>query len=130
MKSGFGILSGIALTVLLLLFMNHAKRDFSFRDVYEQPYFDTVLLLKKLPNRFYIHRKINGSFDDVASNTLLASGAKVNFKPLGYSTELHLQYTHVFSPKCVYRVDSTVYRLFRQTFPPRKQSGNGVRLRR
>ncbi len=104
-----------ATAVLLFLFLNQAT--FRVADVYHQPYFDSVLHLKKLSARFYNHKQLNATFSDVPHQRLLANNAAVTFKPLGYEPSLNLQYTHIYSPQCVYRFDSTVYRFAEVAFP-------------
>lgn len=66
-------------------------------------YFDQKYLLYKLPGNYYAGAPLDHSFENPTDN------AVTEFKPLGFDTAFNLQYTHVYSPKCVYHSDNDIY---------------------
>jgi len=118
MKQTFNSIVTTVFVLGFVFFMWNTKQNLAFPDSYYQPYFDSVLMLKKLPARQYFYKPLNESFTEInASNVVVDCGASVNFKPLGYSTDNLFEYTHVYSKNCVYRIDSTVYRFAEVAFP-------------
>jgi len=117
MKQSFNAIVATISVMLFVILLWSTKQNYSFPDSYNQPYFDSVLMLKQLPARQYFHRTINASFKDKSSVAALHCGARVDFKPLGYATDNLLEYTHVYSKNCLYRIDSTVYRFAEVAFP-------------
>ncbi len=71
-------------------------------------YFDQKYLLYKLPDDYYKDNKLNQSF---------AENDKDLFKPMGYSPTLNLQYTHVYSNRCIYHTADTVWKFAEVCFP-------------
>lgn len=79
-------------------------------------YFDKKYLLYKLPASTYANLKLNQSYSadkPVTSNY----GVRVTFMPLGYADTLNLQYTHVYSSKCIYHTNDSVYKYAEVAFP-------------
>ncbi len=74
-------------------------------------YFDKKYLLYKLSDTLYSHSALNQSFSQVPGNPM------VDFKPLGYDLNLNLQYTHVYSSKCVYHVNDSMWKYAEVCFP-------------
>ncbi|HWB63717.1 MAG TPA: family 16 glycosylhydrolase [Chitinophagales bacterium] len=74
-------------------------------------YFDKHYLLYKLPDNYYNCTHLHSSFH-------ATSGAFIqSFKPFGYNTALNLQYTHIYSPKCVYHTADTIWKYAEVCFP-------------
>ncbi|HLP52038.1 MAG TPA: family 16 glycosylhydrolase [Chitinophagales bacterium] len=74
-------------------------------------YFDKKYLLYKLPDTTYSTTRLMGSFDKSPSSQI------VTFKPLGFDTGIKLQYTHIYSPKCVYHTSNDVWKYAEVCFP-------------
>lgn len=79
-------------------------------------YFDSTYLLYKLPNDFYKNKLLNNSFDSDFTTGNYRS-LKIEFEPLGYPSDYNLQYTHVYSNKCVYHTADTVWKYAEVCFP-------------
>jgi beta-glucanase (GH16 family) len=77
----------------------------------QQPYFDKKYLLYKLSDTLYSSWPLSQSFTE--GNRGLITG----FKPLGYNPALNLQYTHIYSPKCVYHVNDSVWKYAEVCYP-------------
>ena len=77
----------------------------------QKNYLDKKYLLYQLPANYYAAAAVNQSFQ-TGSET-----AVTEFKPLGYDTSLNLQYTHIYSEKCVYHTDTNVWKYAEVCFP-------------
>lgn len=120
-KSSFWIVAtAFAASFLFVFFMTIEKKNYEIA-LSANHYFDTVLLLKKLPSRYYHTKQLSSSFPEFNLNnnaSILAScGAKVEFMPLGYQPDLQLCYTHIYSPKCIYHTADTIYKYAEVAFP-------------
>ncbi|MBX2903237.1 MAG: family 16 glycosylhydrolase [Chitinophagales bacterium] len=105
-----------AVVVLLCKEKNYYKEVLANRT-----YFDSVLLLRKLPYSYYRVQQLESSFPELQLQnkaTIQAHcGAEVSFKPLGHHPDFNLHYTHVYSPSCVYRYADTIYKYAEVAFP-------------
>jgi hypothetical protein len=83
-------------------------------------YFDSAYHLYKLPGNYY-KQPLNASFNfnnGSYENVDMACGAQVSFYPMfGYSPQLSLQYSHIYSPKCVYHTADTIWNFAQVCFP-------------
>ena len=77
----------------------------------QQEYFNKKYLLHKLADDFYKEEKLNESFSEAHNNSL------VTFKPLGFDTKLNLEYTHIYSNKCVYHTNDSTWKYAEVCFP-------------
>ncbi len=74
-------------------------------------YFDKKYMLYQLPDDYYNNSKLSQSFEESTANSL------VDFKPLGHDAKLYLQYTHVYSQKCVYNTPDYAWKFAEVCFP-------------
>lgn len=74
-------------------------------------YFDKKYLLYRLPANYYEKDRPAASFAVGGSKDI------ISFKPLGYDTSLNLQYTHLYSSKCVYHTADTIWKYAEVCFP-------------
>lgn len=74
-------------------------------------YFDKKYLLYRLPDSYYSSQKLNRSFDSIPANVI------TDFKPLGYNADINLQYTHVYSPECVYHNSPDTWKYAEVCYP-------------
>ncbi len=77
----------------------------------KQEYFDKKYLLYRLGDGVYNDAPQQGSFYETQNKVL------VEFKPLGYDSKLNLQYTHIYSDKCVYHVNDETWKFAEVCFP-------------
>jgi hypothetical protein len=116
----FDVFLPFFIAILFTFFLQREKQHYlsSWKN---EVYFDSILLLKQLPARYYHVRKLESSFPEWKlnhKNPVLAScGARVLFEPLGHNPDLHLCYTHIYSPRCVYRYADTVFKYAEVAFP-------------
>lgn len=109
----------LVLGLLLLILVGEKERCVKFWKA--NTYYDAELLLKKVPSFTYIKREIESSFPEYYkrnnAHIKAACGADIDFKPLGHPVDLWLEYTHIYSPSCVYRNADTVYKYAEVAFP-------------
>jgi len=74
-------------------------------------YFDQKYLLYKLPEKYYQRNSLNQSFQTLNSEFI------TEFQPLGFDTSFNLQYTHIYSEKCVYHTGPDVWKYAEVCFP-------------
>ncbi|MBL0310629.1 MAG: glycoside hydrolase family 16 protein [Bacteroidetes bacterium] len=74
-------------------------------------YLDNKYLLYQLPNDYYKGDTLAQSFEKGNADFI------TSFEPLGYSSSLHLQYTHVYSPECVYHTSDKSWKYAEVCFP-------------
>src|SRR5579871_5856086 len=93
------LLPPLAFILLILPSCKKHYRNTDFDEHKPQPtlsqYFDSKYLLYKLPVDYYKANKPGQSFGNISSNG-------ISLMPFGYNASLNLQYTHVYSNKCVY----------------------------
>lgn len=77
----------------------------------QQEYFDKKYFLDTLPHDAYKEGYLHNSFAADFNN------GSVSFQPLSYPTKLNLQYTHIYSSKCVYRKNENVWKFAEVCFP-------------
>ena len=80
-------------------------------------YFDSKYLLYALPGNTYGGTNLKQSLDTDVPAITTANGLHLDFQPLGYDPTLNLQYTHVYSPKCVYHIHDSMYKYAEVCFP-------------
>lgn len=108
--------AGIIVAVLLFITAGCKKQPTTVIDP-EKPkrtltdYFDKKYLLYQLPDSAYNNQKLNQSFEGVPETIITA------FKPLGYNPTLKLQYTHVYSDKCVYHNSPDTWKYAEVCYP-------------
>ncbi|MBS1613142.1 MAG: family 16 glycosylhydrolase [Bacteroidetes bacterium] len=79
-------------------------------------YFDEKYMLYKLPSTYYNNDTLEQTF--AGNKTKLNYyGVDIDFSPMGYADSLHLQYTHVYSSKCVYHTADTIWKYAEVMFP-------------
>lgn len=79
-------------------------------------YFDEKYLLYKLPDSYYDGKTLEQTFAANKTN-FNYNGVDIHFTPMGYADSLYLQYTHVYSPKCVYHATDTTWKYAEVMFP-------------
>lgn len=77
----------------------------------QQTYFDKKYLLYKLSDTLYARWGLNHSFKEECKGDVL------DFQPIGHDSKLNLQYTHVYSDKCVYHINDSVWKYAEVCFP-------------
>ena len=80
-------------------------------------YFDSKYLLYALSGTAYKEMPLQQSFKQDIPVATTASGLHLDFKPLGYDASLNLQYTHIYSPECVYHRSDSLYKYAEVCFP-------------
>jgi|GEM_PF-3005467 len=79
-------------------------------------YFDKKYLLYKLPSNFYKQNALSQSYSS-DKPSIDNFGLIIQFMPLGYADTLNLQYTHIYSSKCVYHTNDSMYKYAEVAFP-------------
>lgn len=80
-------------------------------------YFDDKFYLYRLSDTFYRGKKIAQTFNGLQDSISLNNGVEIKFEPLGYRTDYHLQYTHIYSNKCVYNTQGDTWKNAEVCFP-------------
>lgn len=108
--------------LLILLLLAACKREAKVQQEIPRPrkmasYFDEKFFLYRLPDTFYNSKKLAQTFTTWPDALTLPAGVDVRLEPFGYPTNYHLQYTHIYSNKCVYNTHGDIWKYAEVCFP-------------
>ncbi|HRN93368.1 MAG: family 16 glycosylhydrolase [Chitinophagales bacterium] len=109
----------LVLGLVLLVLISEKERCVKFLE--NNAYYDSELLLRKVPPFTYVKNEMESSFPEYyhksKAHIIATCGADIDFQPLGHPVNLFLNYTHIYSPNCVYHTADTVYKFAEVAFP-------------
>lgn len=107
------MICAIVLLLSLRAFNKHRIPNYDAgRPVREwKDYIDSTYLLYLLPDSFYNKKPLAQSFKSGGAAFIS------DFRPVGHPADRNLQYTHVYSPECVYHTSDTIWKYAEVCFP-------------